>query len=206
MLYFMMKALTRNDNEWYSFDIHDVPTTFSEDEFVLLNKPGSPILNLKSIKRGDPESGLFEGDIIGMDDCLWVVCYERGFYVINADYVTKHLYQCKEYTLVSNYFEREFPISINTRNKHLFKYKNIIFRIEDIVGNYNKDSIILRTCKHPIKLEDIRQESCMSYKNKRLFLGDVVNGSTVELRGGRVTIVRGDKVIDLATNLALEGL
>lgn len=199
-----MKALTR-DEEWYNFTIKDVPTTFNEEEFVLLNKPGSPRLQLKSIKRGDPETGLFEGDIISMDGSLWVVCYERGFYAINDDYVTQHLYLLKDYTLIGDYFTRGFPVSINTRNKHLFKYNNVIFRIEDIVGAYRTDSIILRTCKLPVPITDIKQESCMTMNGKRLFLGDAYEDSTVELYGGRIAIKKDNIFIDLATGGTLNG-
>lgn len=204
MRYFMMKALTR-DGDWYSFTLHDIPTTFNDEEFVLLNKPGSPRLQLKSIKRGDPETGLFEGDIISMNGYLWVVCYERGFYAINEDYVTQHLYLLKDYTLIGDYFTRGFPVSINTRNKHLFKYNNVIFRVEDIVGAYKADSIILRTCKLPVPVCDIQQESCMTLKGKRLFLGDTYEGATVELYGGRIAVCKNGEYIDVATGGILNG-
>lgn len=204
MHYFMMKALT-HDNVWYKFSMLDVPTTFNEDEFVLLNKPGSPIMQLKSIKRGDPETGLFEGDIITMEGCEWVICYERGFYAINADYVTRHLYQLSDYKITGDYFTDGFPVSINTRNKHLFKYKNIIFRIEDIIGSYKTGTIILRTCKHPVPISDIKQESCMSFNNKRLFLGDYIQGKPVELIGGRIAVRNLDGVLDVSTGGNLNG-
>ena len=58
MHYFIMKAQS-HDKSWYTFDLADIPTLVAPNQFALLGKPGSPILDLKSIKRGDRKTGLF---------------------------------------------------------------------------------------------------------------------------------------------------
>ena len=55
-----------------------------------MNRENSPILDLNNIRRGDPETGLYEGDVIEHDGDLWLICYERGFYAINQAYVIKY--------------------------------------------------------------------------------------------------------------------
>ncbi len=89
--YFQMKARTTK-GDWYEFSIHNVPVHISPKEIVLLDVPNSPILNSSLVRRGDKESGLFEGDVIEYEGQRWLVCYERGFYAINEDCVIQYLY------------------------------------------------------------------------------------------------------------------
>lgn len=204
MHYFIMKAQS-HDKSWYTFDLADIPTLVAPNQFALLGKPGSPILDLKSIKRGDRKTGLFEGDILLMDGTKWVVCYERGFYAISEDYVTRYLYQLKDYKVIGDYFKDGFSTPINVRTKHLFKYKGNIFRLEDIVGGSANEYIILRSCSHVVKIEDIQQECCMTYDGTRIFFGDVFPEGTVELCGGRVCFDFGGQFIELVNGGVIDG-
>lgn len=204
MHYFIMKALTP-DKEWFTFDLSDIPTTFNSTEFVLLGRPNAPRLQLDSVKRGDRATGLFEGDILEMDGARWVVCYERGFYAISEEYVTKFLYQLTDYKIVGDYYKDGFPLTIHARKKHLFKYNDTIFRLEDIVGGLAGQSLILRCCSEPIPLDKVQQECCLVFDNKRVYLGDVIPEGVIELHGGRVCASNMNVYIELTTGGVIDG-
>lgn len=194
---FMMKALTHS-GEWYGFTINDIPTRFNDKEFALLGKPDTPRLLLNSIRRGDYETGLCEGDIVTYDGVEWLICYERGFYAINADYETKPLFELTDFNIVGDCFSREFPIPILKRNKCLFKYKGTIFRLEDIIGPCD-GKIILRSLKKPVDVSDIQQEAGMLLDGQRVYFGDVFPGGTVDMYKGRIAYKNGDVYTDIFT-------
>lgn len=175
------KAVT---GEFVNFTLYDLPIKVSDSTFVLLSSPGTPILKYDLILRGDNDSNLYEGDIISYDDTLWVICYERGFYAISVDYTTMSLPD-KDIKVVGNYFDTDFPVRINTKKKHLFKHKDIVFRLQDIVGGYD-NKLIVRSISDPISPDDVQQEVCARYDKKRIYLGDIVNGVTVSTVNGRL--------------------
>ena len=204
---FMMKALTAK-NEWYTFTIADIPTPFSETEFALLGQPGSPRLQLKTIKRGDSETGLFDGDVILMAGEEWLVSYERGFYIINALYETKFLYEVTDFSVLGScYTDRDFPIKPKLCIKNLFKFKDKVFRIVDIVGTHTGDSLILRCYGSPVLIgvDDVQQECGMSRNKTRLYLGDELDGGIVELYGGRICLFANGVYTDLTTGGIVDG-
>lgn len=200
---FIMKARTRDDT-WYTFTIGDLPTKFNTKEFVLLNKTNTPRMKLNSIRRGDDESGLFEGDIIFMDGTNWLICYERGFYAINGDYISRYLYTLKDYEFIGTCSEIKHTVPINFRVNHLFKYKDNVFRIDSIVGGFD-GNMILRFAGKPVSPTCIQQECCLKYKGYRVYLGDTFEGGTVELKGGRVVLNKEDLLFDLGTGGNLDG-
>ena len=193
-----MKALTLNDT-WYPFTVEDVPTRFNTTEFALLKCPSSPRLQLKSIRRGDPFTKLCEGDIIEWKGDQWLVCYERGFYVINESYVTQTLDKLDDYKLVGDCFSSEFPIPILKRNKCLFKYKDTVFRLEDIVGAYGDDSLILRCLSKPIPISEVQQDAGIMLNKQRLYFGDETENGILDLYKGRVVFRKEDKYFDAIT-------
>lgn len=200
---YIMKALTHK-GEWFEFTLQDLPALFTADEFALLAKPKSPRLAVNSIRRGDIETHLFEGDVIEMSGVKWLICYERGFYAINQDFVIRYLYTLENYEVLGTYDTIDLGIPIIFRQKYLFKYKDKIMRLQDIVGAYN-GGLLLRFASKPISPDLIQQECCITYDSKRVYLGDKINGYTVELHGGRITMCKGDEIIDMITGGALDG-
>ena len=194
---FIMKALTLK-GDWVTFTLEDIPTRFNMEEFALLKRPNSPRLNIKSICRGDTDTGLFEGDIIYFEDCEWLVCYERGFYVINENYVTRTLDTFCDFKLIGDCFSREFPIPILKRNKCLFKYKDTVFRLEDIVGAYG-DCIILRCLSNPLPISEIKQDAGILINKQRMYFGDITEDGTLDLYKGRIAFKRGQQYYDTIT-------
>lgn len=187
-----MKALTL-ENSWYQFEMSDLPTLFSDNKFALLGKENSPLMYIDTIRRGDRDSGLYEGDVIRMNDDLWVVCYERGFYAINTQYITTYLDSLSDYEFIGVESDVDIPIPINYRLKHLFKYKDTIFRLNDIVGAY-KGKLLLRSIHNPVDVSKIQQECCMVYNHKRIYLGDTINGNKVVLKYGRIILSNGKDI------------
>lgn len=194
---YTMRARTKF-NTWLEFTLGDLPVFFNSCEFALVGRPNAPILDIDSIQRGDEVSGLYEGDILKYDDCLWVVCYERGFYAINSAYTVRYLSDLEDYEVVGNCNTIPPPVPVTFKRKHLFKYKGNIFRLDDIVGAYN-GHLLLRTIKEPVDPAEVQQECCLSYKNSRVFLGDIINNASVELVRGRVSITHDNITTDIAT-------
>lgn len=199
---FIMKARTL-DGTWFPFTMQDVPTRFNNNEFALMQRPNTPRLLLQNIRRGDEFSGTYEGDIIKAENQLWLVCYERGFYAINTDHVTRHLHTFDSFEIVDNCFNSEFPIPILMRNKHLFKYKDVVFRFEDIVGSYDANHVILRSCSDPVPSSDIQQDCGISIQGVRAYLGDLFDGRRVCLHKGRIAYADGDCFVDVTTGGSL---
>lgn len=203
-MHYLMRALTLDD-EIFEFTIGDVPTGIKPGIFVCLRKPGTPLLKQDTIRRGDPDTHLFEGDLLDMDGERWVVSYERGFYVINEDYQIKYLYDLKDYKVVSNTYCEEPPVPVNYRNKHLFKYKDKIFRLNDIVGAAKNGNLILRAISRTVPAVCVKQECGIAYLGQRVYLGDRFEGKTVVLKYGRVCLRDGAKHIDIVTGGAIDG-
>ena len=132
---YIMRART-SEGQWYTYDISDIPVQFSDDEFCLMNKPGSPRLKLDTMRRGERETGLFEGDVILMDGLVWAICYDRGFYAINAEYLVRYLYQLTDFSVVGSCETMEPPVTVSLRRKHIYKYRDTVFRTEEIAGGY----------------------------------------------------------------------
>lgn len=201
---YTMKALTLS-GDWYEFSITDIPVIYEDGRMALINKPGSPILSTDRIIRGTSEYGLFEGDVIRADGKLWVVCYERGFKIVSNDYVIRYLYNLSNFEKVGTYQDFQEVAPVTFRRKLIFKYKNAIFTINDIVGAYDGGAII-RSLPEPLSPELIQQECGMRYQGNLLFLGDFVNDSLVALRGGRITVNKSNsEYLDLATGGVLNG-
>jgi hypothetical protein len=184
--------------------MEDIPTPFNTKEFALLRRPNTPRLLIDSIRRGDEESGLFEGDIISMNGEDWLICYERGFYAINKDYIIRYLYTLSDYKYLGTCFDIKSPIPINFRSRHRFIYKDLIFRINDIVGAYD-DKLLLRPVSKPVNVAEVHQECCITYNKQRIYLNDSIDDGIVELHGGRVTLNKDNNLIDLATGGSLDG-
>lgn len=71
--------------EFVHFKMSDCPVILSDKTVVLLNRPNSPILQLRSIARGLDDESLFETDFVldGKDNLLGYVVYDKGFKIYN---------------------------------------------------------------------------------------------------------------------------
>ena len=179
----MLKAISTNQ-EWVTFTISDVPTPIQDGLFVLLMRPNSPILKLDSIRRGDEDTMLFEGDVIEEDNTRYLICYERGFYAIDSDYIVRSLDSFKEIKIVGNVDTVDIGVPISFKKTLLFKYKNCIFKINDIIGG-TKDGIFINSLAEEIPFDRIQQDCCLSIAKKRVFLGDKFEDNTLTMSHGQ---------------------
>lgn len=185
MNYLKMKART-HDNSWFVFDISNIPTMFSEHEFALLSRPGTPILNKDIIRRGDNKTKLFEGDIVRMDGNIWLCCYERGFYLINENYQYRYFDSLSDFDIIGDYYEDGFKLNLQSKARHIFKYKDIHFRIEDIIGGTNDNKLFIRGVNRPCAIYNIQQECAIKVDNQSIFFGDRLNDYVITLHDGRI--------------------
>lgn len=181
---FIMKALTHSHSNWYVFSISDIPVLVKPNLISLMRIPNSPILELDTTRRGDADTSLFEGEIVSYNDDEWLICYERGFYAINKDYVICSLTNLTGCTKLGDVgFDREFPVSFSVKQKLLFKHNSAIFRLESICG-YFEGKLLLRSFKSPIDPNEVKQDCGCVYNDQKLFLGDVTPMGTVTLHNG----------------------
>ncbi len=183
---FMLKAIS-TDNSWVTFYINDIPTPISEDRFVLLRRPNSPILMLDGIRRGDPKYGLFEGDIVEYQSTQYLICYERGFYAINRDYVVRLFDELNGFKLLGTVNDMEIDIPISFKKTLLFKYKHTVFKINDIIGESN-GGLLINSLAEPINPDLVRQDCCIVCNKQRMYLGDNIHGNPIELIDGRLQV------------------
>lgn len=182
---FTLKS-TSADGLWVTFTMADLPVPIDSKHFILMAKSGTPILDLGNIRRGDPESGLFEGDVILFEDDLWLVCYERGFYVINRAYIIKYfdsLHDIKVLGVRENY---DIEIPLKLKKKHMFRYGKTVFVLQDIIAAVN-GKLILNMFVDPIDTSGICQECAFTYEQHKVFFGDKVGNDHIHLSNGRIT-------------------
>ena len=194
---FTLKAASVSGS-WVQFTLQDLPVPISDSQFILMSKPQSPILLLKTVRRGDTETGLYEGDVISFNNQEWLICYERGFYAINSHFVIMHFNNLTDWKLVGTNTTKMSDINLKLKSRHMFKYRNCYFRLNDIVSAVD-DKLILKTFADPIDISEISQECGISYNKQRLYLGDKIHGSPIRLHKGRLCVSLNGEIVDITT-------
>lgn len=188
-----MRANDKNGN-FCTFSIEDAPVLLNNyNEYILCNRNNSPIVKGSTFHIGDRDTGFFVGDIVSKDGVNYLISYERGFYGISENYVRCHLDKLRGCDVVSNYFTNGYPIKLQVRRKFRFKYKDITFTLNDLIGIY-EGKILTRLCNEAMDVKEISQDVGIIHNGKRLYLGDEIPEGIVELHDGR--IVAGDYDLD----------
>ena len=181
---FIMKARTHSDAGWYVFSIEEIPVLVKTNLFSLMRIPNSPLLRLNTVRRGDRDTMFFEGEVISHSGVEWLVCYERGFYAINKDYVVRKLGDLIGAKKLGDVgFDYDFPVSLSIKQKLLFKHNKTIFRLESVCGCF-KGKLLLRSAKAPIEPSAVKQDCGCEYNKEHLYLGDTTQYGTVSLSYG----------------------
>lgn len=170
---------------WVEFSLKDLPVPVDAKHFALLARNDSPILDMQSIRRGDPETDLYEGDVICDNDNIWLVCYERGFYVINEAYVVKHFNQLSNFKVLDTKENYPINISLKLKRRHLFRYNQTIFYMHDILGAIN-GKLLINLLTDPIDVDKIDQECAFTFQQHKAYLGDPVGDDVIHLEHGRL--------------------
>lgn len=197
-----VKAFTRQ-GDLYEFSATDVPCYINKDEFVLLRKPDSPILQGGLLVRGCDIPGIFEGDILVSEGVEYVVQYRRGFVCKDANKRSKYLYQLKDYERIGSVLDRE-DCTYTFPKKIYYKYRGNLIFPRSVQGAADNKVIIegLGVTSH---FDEIRQEARISYEDKKLYFGDLVDGYPLELYYGRPVIRHDDVVYDIVSKLNIQG-
>lgn len=177
------------------FSVHDVPVTIDDEQFVLMAKPGSPIMLNKFIVSCTDMPNVHEGTIL-MDSKgkEYIVSFKRGFAAMDAQRNVIKISDIGDYTVTNSVSLS----SISTcRQRLIYKYKDIQFQLKDFVGLSDGKAIIKENYT-PIVLDEVQQYAGLTYNNKSVFLGDVIDGHKVVMHMGRICMDCGGYFVDLA--------
>ena len=186
--YYPLIALTATKKDMVDFTLEDGPCPVDEEHFVLLNRPGTPILSYATVLRGMDIPGVFEGDIISFEGTDYIVKYQRGFNAISID---KSKIITLENITAENvkthmFFQRSFdwiePATIKFRVN-----QNKFFTFQNIYGYF--DGRLLFTDSKLCKQKEIiaQQDAGVTYQGKKACFGKNPFG-TVKLVKGKIEI------------------
>lgn len=181
---FSLRARTLSGS-WYSFTALDAPVQVGDDTFVLLGRKFSPTLQFSTIVAGS-DVGVYVGDILEDADGEWVVSYERGFrakHLITGK--TKPLYEFDKLNVTRDATKEEWQrLKVRTA-KPVFKYRDYYFNLASIIGKYRRDLVVLNV-QERVKVLEVKQETRVTIKHRRIFLGDEFKGSPVVMYYGAI--------------------
>ena len=130
-------------------ELSDIPVHFSNNDILLLNRPGTPLLRADTLARGLDDKDIFEYDIVKDKDTgkfLGYVIYIDKFYLCMSDtgeliqltdesnykYITCHKLPKKEAV-----WKKRVPIMLVCENR-TFALKRMMFSKDDKVVIYMK--------------------------------------------------------------------
>ena len=191
-----IKARTR-DGDWYVFTELDVPCFINNNEYILLRKPNSPILQAGLIMRGCDIPDIFEGDRILADGVEYTVIYHCGFICRDAEKNTRYLYEFDSYKKLGNVIDEEDCTYVFPK-KMYYKFRDFQIFPRAIKGA-TADKVIIDNLGATYHFEEVRQEARISYERKKLYFGDLVSGYPLVLYYGRPVIKHDDIIFDVVT-------
>lgn len=190
---------------YHEFTLNDVPVLVDESSFVLMAKPGSPILLMESLTSGADIKGVYEGTVIADENgAEYVMSYKRGFAAMDSNRNVKKLSDLSSYKVCRRKVDiHKVSKAVLCRQRLLYLYHGIQFQFRDFVGIVNGMPIIKESYT-PIDIDQVQQYSGLSYEGIRIYLGDSLNGGIVQMYKGRVCLLKDGKYLDLADNTYIE--
>lgn len=181
--------------EFCEFSVHDVPVAVDDEQFVLMAKPGSPILLNKFIVSCTDIPNVHEGTVlVDAKGKEYVVSFKRGFAAMDAERNVIKINEIGDYIIT----DTVSLSSISTcRQRLIYKYKDMQFQLKDFVGLSDGKAIIKENYT-PIDLNEIQQYAGLTYNSKSVFLGDSIDGNIVVMHMGRICMDCGGYFVDLA--------
>lgn len=205
MNFLPLRARTLATKEWFQFSIADIPVTIDTNgTLILLAKPNSPKLSGDEIHYGDPQYGVFEGDVIQANGVEYLVRYNCGFSAINKERVSTELYKFSSYKIVGDYVDLGMQEFFRVNKVHQYAVGSFVFPLTDILCG-NEKSLFVNGKSDLIELKDIRQSCRYHHDGKKLYFGDLINNCKVELIGGRIAINTVDGPYDIYRKEILDG-
>lgn len=170
-MFYHLLALTKDRRDVVAFSLLDGPCMIGENQFVLVNRPGTPILRYDSIMRGMDIPGIFEGDIINYRGKDFIVKYQRGFngYSLNGDVVDMNELSngiVKSHVYFQDIFKQIAPTKIRYRigNKH--------YTIDKVFSAPGRKGVVFNDKRLGIvELNRIEQDAGTIVNKKRIYFG-----------------------------------
>lgn len=189
-----LRALTLN-NQYYTFNVTDIPVLINEHHFILMRRKNSPILQLDSITSMTDIRNVGEGTVIkdtsGID---YVISFKRGFAAMNSKHEVRKIGDISNYTIC---YKRSNTSLLSCRQRLLFKYDDIQFQLKDFIG-FIGDKGVIKKNHSLVPIDQIKQYAGITYEGSSVFFGDVINDCPVTLYKGRICLQHGeDTFIDL---------
>lgn len=187
---------------YHQFSLADVPVLIDEASFVLMAKPGSPILLLESLVCGSDIEDIYEGSIVSdSEGNEYVMSFKRGFAAMNSNREVKKLSEIDGLTVC----KRRLDVSHSSnfllcRQRLLYLYDGIQFQFKDFIGIVNGMPVIKESYT-PIDISRVKQYSGLSYNNQRVYLGDEIQGGIATMHKGRICLYKDGKYIDLTDGM-----
>lgn len=189
-----LQALT-SDGKACRFSVCDVPVVIDDEQFVLMARPGSPILLTHSIVSCTDIPNISEGTVLtDSSGKEYTVSFKRGFAAMDKQRNVVKINEIGEYR-VTNTVSLS---SISTcRQRLIYKYGDIQFQLKDFVGIIDGKAVIKENYT-AIDVSEIQQYAGLTYMGKNVFLGDMIDGNKVTMHAGRICIDYEEYFIDLA--------
>lgn len=181
MNYYKLRAKTVNGGDVYQFDVSDIPVRIRETSFVLMNKPGSPILWTSPITCFTEYKDIWEGDILEHDGVLYAVIFQDSAYILQDKNGNTLPLDTENCTKVSTIYEDDsWKLEFETP---AFKFNRVKFYLFDILGSYG-DKCRIKKVKELVDPHEFQQYSRMD----DMYFGDIMQGFPVCLRNGLVCL------------------
>lgn len=194
--YYPVKSRTK-DGGWFAYTFADIPCYINSEEFVLLNRKQSPILLAGEVLMGCDIPDVFEGDIIMDTDTgeQYTVQYIRG--IVLTGEKRKYLYEVPNFMKVGEARNADGSIPFPVSKKLYFKYNNVIMYPRSIYGAI-RNKMVLEGFHTVDDMTQIREDARCTYKDQKLFFGDLVDGQVLYMHYGRPVINTPDgKIFDV---------
>lgn len=189
-----------NNNERINFGMADCPVHISTKEVVLAAKRCSPIINAKSIVRGDETLNIFEGDeIYENDELLGIVVYAGGFALQTVQGKIKSLPH-GEHIKVKEFNKESLEVlsRCKRRTPFLFSADGFTFNLTGIAYKVDEYIIVTNEDYHKkIIPNSIREYTGLKSGDQELFYGDAFNDGFVVLQKGKPSLEKGNKITPL---------
>lgn len=201
-----MRARVLDTDHWYQFTLEDGPLFLDENDTVVLQlRPGTPLLDGKTICYGTNEYKVYEGNIILYNGATMLVTYKAGFHAVDETGQTHFLYGSNNLRVVGDY--SQYPVFKNMfQPSYHCKYKaeNKIFRLKDVLC-YKVSGLYVPHVDRVVTFSEVKQ-SCRCYAyGKKLFFEDYMRQKPIVLAGGRVAVQQGTDFYDLSREEVLHG-
>lgn len=175
------------DGQYVNFTVADAPVLIYDNQFILANRPGSPVLITESVCRMMDHLPVGEGDRVVIEGKPYTVTYMKGFNFRRDDNVIipSHLIDTCEV------LER----SSDAGSKINFKYKDVNFPLFAIQGSYQGE---LAVAAYPklIPPKELQMSAGFSQTKKAVFFGDLAAGAPLIMRRGRPCTVIGNEYVE----------